>query len=143
MTGKELKEILDGLGVVYTQLAEKLGTSQANVSASLKVNDIKTGYIERIARAIHVPVVYFYDRAARMGTTITSEEEDPEPQPEPEPTEKAPETSDTSQVLMHLTALIVEQNQKLDNLSRAVADLNTILRAASNCSQQQNEAENK
>ena len=72
MTGKELKEILDDLGVVYTQLAEKLGTSQANVSASLKVNDIKTGYIERIAHAIHVPVIYFYDRAAHMGTSKAS-----------------------------------------------------------------------
>lgn len=125
MTGKELKEILDDLGVVYTQLAEKLGTSQANVSASLKVNDIKTGYIERIAHAIHVPVIYFYDRAARMGTTIS---DDQETETEPTETPEAPTASnDMQQVLLHLTALVTTQNKKIDELSKQLADLATLV----------------
>lgn len=127
MTGKELKEILDDLGVVYTQLAEKLGTSQANVSASLKVNDIKTGYIERIAHAIHVPVIYFYDRASRMGTTISEGEEQPTEATQAE-TEKAPTASnDMQQVLLHLTALVTAQNKKIDDLTKQVADLSAML----------------
>lgn len=131
MTGKELKEILDDLGVVYTQLAEKLGTSQANVSASLKVNDIKTGYIERIAHAIHVPVIYFYDRAARMGTTISDE-----PETEPTETQEAPTASnDMQQVLLHLTALVTAQNKKIDELSKQLADLTTLVSNQRNTTQ--------
>lgn len=134
MTGKELKEILDDLGVVGTHLAEKLGTSQANFSASLKVNDIKTGYIERIAHAIHVPVIYFYDRAARMGTTI-SEEEEPSTDTTPVETEKAPAANDMQQVLLHLTALVTTQNKKIDELSKQLADLTTLVSNQRNTTQ--------
>ena len=135
MTGKELKEILDNLGVRYNDLAAKLEMSQQNVSASLKVNDIKTGYIERIAHAIHVPVIYFYDRAARMGTTI-SEDEEPSTDTTPAEMPEAPAASnDMQQVLLHLTALITAQNKKIDDMTKQVADLTTLVSNQRNTTQ--------
>ena len=60
MTGQEVKQILISRGVKIVDLAEKMGESQQNLSSLLKVQDIKTGTLERIAEASCIPLQDFF-----------------------------------------------------------------------------------
>lgn len=64
MTGLQVKQILLKNGYVLNDIATKLGESSQNFSAALKVKDIKTGILERIATAIDKPIGFFFDSAA-------------------------------------------------------------------------------
>lgn len=46
---KEIKKILIDKDMTLTDLAEKLGVTQQNVSAKLKKNDMRISEVERIA----------------------------------------------------------------------------------------------
>ena len=87
MSGEEVRQILYLKGVKITELAERLGESQANTSAMFKVQDIKTGTLERISKASEIPISEFYGVApfdiangdgntqvAGNGNTISSSE---------------------------------------------------------------------
>lgn len=87
MSGEEVRQILYLKGVKITELAERLGESQANTSAMFKVQDIKTGTPERISKASEIPISEFYGVApfniangdgntqvAGNGNTISSSE---------------------------------------------------------------------
>ena len=87
MTGEAVKQILYLKGIKITELAERLGISQQNMSSQLTVKDIKTGTLERIAEASGVPLSEFYGIApfniangdgntqvAGNGNTISSSE---------------------------------------------------------------------
>lgn len=60
MTGEELKNILVRNGLQQKDIAEKLAMSQQNFGASLKVRDIKTGFLEQICDALNVSMGFFY-----------------------------------------------------------------------------------
>lgn len=60
MSGNELKEILYKQGITLTDLAKKLGVSQPSVSQAMQVQDIKTGYLEKICKILGVTVSFFY-----------------------------------------------------------------------------------
>lgn len=60
MTGEELKNILVRNGLQQKDIAEKLSMSQQNFGASLKVRDIKTGFLEQICDALNVSMDFFY-----------------------------------------------------------------------------------
>ena len=60
MTGKELKAKLSGCGVSQSEIARRLDISQQSFNQSMLVNDVKSGLLERIAKAIDVPMSFFY-----------------------------------------------------------------------------------
>lgn len=60
MTGEQLKRILYTAGIPQTELAKKLGTSQQNLYAVLKSQDIKTGLLERLCEVLDVKMSFFY-----------------------------------------------------------------------------------
>lgn len=71
MSGKELKEILRANEINLSELANKLGySSDQRLHSALRADDVKTGLIEAIAKAINKSVGFFYPGIA---TAIASE----------------------------------------------------------------------
>lgn len=60
MKGSDLKEFLRRERVSLVQLAEALGMSQQNLSAAFTREDVKSGFIEKLAQALNCPVGFFY-----------------------------------------------------------------------------------
>lgn len=69
MKGADLKDLLRREGVVLSQLAEDLGMSQQNLSAAFTRDDVKSGFIERIAAVLNKPISFFYGE--RIGSVQT------------------------------------------------------------------------
>lgn len=63
MTGKTVKEILYKKDRKLIEIAETMGISTQNMSALLKVQDIKTGVLEQIAKAADIPIAEFFGGA--------------------------------------------------------------------------------
>lgn len=61
MSGEQLKKKLFSLGKPISEVAKLIGTSQPNLSKILTTKDIKTGLLERIAKAVNKPVSFFFD----------------------------------------------------------------------------------
>lgn len=61
MTGEELKRILMANGFQQKDIADKLNTSKQNISAALKVQDIKTSFLEELCDAFNVDMAFFYN----------------------------------------------------------------------------------
>jgi phage repressor protein C with HTH and peptisase S24 domain len=62
MRGEEVKKILEEDGHQLAEVAEKLNISPQNFYNWLGVQDIKTGILEKIARAIDKNIYYFIDK---------------------------------------------------------------------------------
>lgn len=71
MTGKELKDKLYTCGISQAEIARRLGMSTQSMSQALNVADIKTGFLEKIANVLGVPMSRFYPNDTT--TTITNE----------------------------------------------------------------------
>lgn len=65
MTGKQLKGILYTTGLQQIELAEKMGMSQQNFNKSLMVQDVKTGFLEKLCEVLNVKMSFFYRRSKR------------------------------------------------------------------------------
>lgn len=70
MTGNELKNILANSGFQQKDIAEKLQMSQQNFAASLKVRDIKSGFLEQICDSLNVTMEFFY-RGTKYSPTVS------------------------------------------------------------------------
>lgn len=70
MTGNELKNILANSGFQQKDIAEKLQMSQQNFAASLKVRDIKSGFLEQICDSLNVTMDFFY-RGTKYSPTVS------------------------------------------------------------------------
>ncbi|PZP39454.1 MAG: hypothetical protein DI598_19960, partial [Pseudopedobacter saltans] len=53
MTGKELKEKLKKQGVVFTDLADKLGITKQSLNSKFASQDISVGFVKEIAIAVN------------------------------------------------------------------------------------------
>ena len=71
MAGKELKDKLSTCGISQAEIARRLGMSTQSMSQALNVADIKTGFLEKIANVLGVPMSRFYPNDTT--TTITNE----------------------------------------------------------------------
>lgn len=71
MTGKELKDKLSTCGISQAEIARRLGMSTQSMSQALNVADIKTGFLEKIANVLGVPMSSFYPNDTT--TTIPNE----------------------------------------------------------------------
>jgi len=60
MNGKELKELIDALGISQKKLAELLGVTPQTISAIITAKDVRTSTVERIATVTGMPISYFF-----------------------------------------------------------------------------------
>ncbi len=60
MNGQELKKILTKHGYLLKDVASKLGLTQPNFSQLVKVQDVKSGTLERICDVLGVKMDFFY-----------------------------------------------------------------------------------
>lgn len=60
MTGQNLKNILAANGLQQKEIADKLCMSQQNFAAALKVQDVKTGFLEQLCDVLCVNMAFFY-----------------------------------------------------------------------------------
>ena len=63
MNGQELKRILQGMGIRQVDLAQKLGTTQQNLSYIFKAASVKTSRLEEIAAALGKDITMFFEAA--------------------------------------------------------------------------------
>jgi hypothetical protein len=67
MSGEEVKEKLKQEGIVFSELARLLGyDSDQRLHSALKANDVRSGLIEDIARAINKSVSWFYPETTKL-----------------------------------------------------------------------------
>jgi len=59
MKGSEVKKIIKSLGLSQTYIADSLDISPALLNKMLNVDDIKTGVLERIAKAAGKDIFFF------------------------------------------------------------------------------------
>lgn len=60
MTGKHILNLMNQEGYSVNKMAQLIGTSQPNLSSALKHDDIRTGLLEDIAKAMGKPLSFFY-----------------------------------------------------------------------------------
>lgn len=56
MTGKELKSRLAKTGYSFADIAKMIGTTPQTLNQMFQSADVKTGYLEKIASALNLPV---------------------------------------------------------------------------------------
>lgn len=61
MNDPELRQILTKRNISVNELAEKLNMSQPNLSNQFRVQDVKSGVLERICDALDVKMDFFYE----------------------------------------------------------------------------------
>jgi transcriptional regulator with XRE-family HTH domain len=61
MTGENLRIYINALDSSYAAVARKLGISAQSLDGYLKTQDVKTGLIEKLAKAYDKPLSYFFD----------------------------------------------------------------------------------
>lgn len=66
MTGEELKDLLQDEGTSQAELARKLGMSQQAFNQALKVADVKSGFLEKIATALGKDMSFFYSAVGNV-----------------------------------------------------------------------------
>jgi transcriptional regulator with XRE-family HTH domain len=67
MTGAELKERLSTTHISLSEIARRIGVSPQNLNSMFNSEDVKSGAIEKLAKALDVPITFFY----RDSYTIT------------------------------------------------------------------------
>lgn len=60
MTGKYLQDLIISEGYSVNRMAEMIGRSQQNLASLLKHEDVRTGLLEDIAKAMGKPLSFFY-----------------------------------------------------------------------------------
>ena len=60
MTGKHVQNLILSEGYSVNQIAKLIGVAQPNLLSLLKHDDIRTGLLEDIARAMGKPLAFFY-----------------------------------------------------------------------------------
>ena len=60
MTGKHILNLMNQEGYSINKMAQLIGTSQPNLSSALKHDDVRTGLLEDIAKAMRKPLSFFY-----------------------------------------------------------------------------------
>ena len=63
MNGKIIKDVLAKHGIAQAEIAKLLGTTPNNLNNMLAKDDVRTGLLESIAEAAHLPISVFYGDA--------------------------------------------------------------------------------
>lgn len=73
MNGPELRQILTKRNISINELAEKLNMSQPNLSNQFRVQDVKSGILERICDALDVKMDFFYEGTKYLNDSSSSD----------------------------------------------------------------------
>ena len=73
MNGPELRQILTKRNISINELAEKLNMSQPNLSNQFRVQDVKSGVLERICDALDVKMDFFYEGTKYLDDSSSSD----------------------------------------------------------------------
>lgn len=60
MTGAELKERLQATHIPMSEIARRIQVSPQNLNSLFNSEDVKSGVLERLSKALDVPITYFY-----------------------------------------------------------------------------------
>ena len=60
MTGKHVQDLIISEGYSINKMAKLIGVAQPNLVSLLKHEDIRTGLLEDIAKAMGKPLSFFY-----------------------------------------------------------------------------------
>ena len=71
MKGKDIKEILVKYGIAQAEIARILGVTANNLNNMLAKDDVRTGLLESIAEAAHLPISVFYGEAYTATAQVT------------------------------------------------------------------------
>ena len=71
MTGKHILNLMTQEGFSISKMAQLIGTSQPNLSSALKHDDVRTGLLEDIARAMGKPLAFFYGEEFGVVAQVT------------------------------------------------------------------------
>lgn len=63
MNGQHLENLIKQEGYSVNKMAELIGRSQQNLATLLKHDDVRTGLVEDIAKAMGKPLSFFYGEA--------------------------------------------------------------------------------
>lgn len=63
MNGQHLENLIKQEGYSVNKMAELIGRSQQNLATLLKHDDVRTGLVEDIAKAMKKPLSFFYGEA--------------------------------------------------------------------------------
>lgn len=74
MEGKKIKEFLVGKGVTAVDIARRLGMSQQAFSSLLSSDNVKTGTLESVAKALGISPAAFYT-GENSGTAVVNHAE--------------------------------------------------------------------
>lgn len=72
MSGEELKEILYQAHISQARIAAALGIPKQSVSQALLASDIKTGFLERICKALNLKMSFFYPEIAEGSSIVNT-----------------------------------------------------------------------
>lgn len=73
MNGPELRQILTKRNISINELAEKLNMSQPNLSNQFRVQDVKSGVLERICDTLDVKMDFFYEGTKYLDDSSSSD----------------------------------------------------------------------
>ena len=71
MTGKHVQNLILSEGYSVNQIAKLIGVAQPNLLSLLKHDDIRTGLLEDIARAMGKPLAFFYGEEYGVVSQVT------------------------------------------------------------------------
>ena len=60
MSGEDIRKKLIIMGVEQQKIAERMGLSKQNFSATLKTQNVKSGFIEELCKALDMSISDFY-----------------------------------------------------------------------------------
>lgn len=69
MSGEEMKIVIRRLGYTQKAVAELLQETPQNLGSMLEAKDIKSSLVERVARALEIPIAAIYGES--VATTVT------------------------------------------------------------------------
>lgn len=71
MTGQHLQNLMKQEGYSVNEMAKLIGKSQQVLASALKHDDIRTGLLEDIARAMGKPLAFFYGEEYGVVSQVT------------------------------------------------------------------------
>lgn len=122
MNGSELRQILTKRNITINELAEKLHMSQPNLSNQFRVQDVKSGILERICDALDVKMDFFYEGTKYLNDSSSSDDSPGLNQLDEQPTEGMSD-SDKDKEISYLRGqikVLEKINEKLLNKTQSV-----------------------
>ena len=122
MNGPELRQILTKRNISINELAEKLNMSQPNLSNQFRVQDVKSGVLERICDALDVKMDFFYEGTKYLDDSSSSDNSLGLDHPDERPTDGMSDNDKDKEIsyLRGQIKVLEKINEKLLNKTQTV-----------------------